>query len=68
MLIYGAFNAAARPLVLLVAAASKIVFIGLVLSNGSRYLRTQAGMSIAIDSVMVVVFLAYLATRRPATS
>jgi predicted permease len=68
MLIYGAFNAAVRPMVLLVAAASKIVFIALVLVNGSRYLQTQAGLSIAVDSMMVVVFLAYLATRRPATS
>ena len=68
MLIYGAFNAAVRPLVLLVAAASKVVFIALVLSNGSRYLQTQAGISIAVDSVMVLIFLAYLLTRRPATS
>ena len=55
-------------MVLLVAAASKIVFIALVLVNGTRYLRTQAGISIAVDSIMVVIFLAYLATRRPATS
>ena len=68
MLIFGAFNEAVRPLVLVVAAASKIVFIALVLANGSRYLQTQAGLSIAVDSVMVVVFLAYLVTRRPATS
>jgi hypothetical protein len=67
MLIYGAFNAAVRPLVLLVAAASKVVFIALILSNGSRYLQTQAGVSIAVDSVMVVIFLAYLVTRRSAT-
>jgi hypothetical protein len=68
MLIYGAFNAAVRPLVLLVAAASKGIFIALVLSNGSRYLQTQAGISIAVDSVMVLIFLAYLVSRRPATS
>ena len=68
MLIYGAFNDAVRPLVLLVAAASKAVFIALVLSNGARYVQTQAGISIAVDSVMVVIFLAYLVTRRPATS
>ena len=68
MLIYGAFNASVRPLVLLVAAASKVVFIALVLSNGRRYLQTQAGISIAVDSVMVLIFLAYLLTRRPATS
>lgn len=36
--------------------------------DGSRYLQTQAGISIAVDSVMVLVFLAYLLTRRPATS
>ena len=60
MLIYGAFNVAARPLVLTVAAASKVTFIALVLSNGDRYLRGQAGMSIVVDSVMVVLFVAYL--------
>ena len=68
MLIYCSFNAAVRPLVLLVAAASKVIFIALVLSNGSRYLQTQAGISIAVDSVMVLIFLAYLVSRRPATS
>lgn len=64
MLIYGAFNAAVRPLVLVVSAASKVVFIALVLANGSRYLQTQAGVSIAVDSVMVVVFLVDLVTSR----
>ena len=68
MLIYGAFNATVRPLVLVVAAASKIVFITLVVLDGSRYLQTQAGISVAVDSVMVLIFLAYLATSRPATS
>jgi len=61
MLIYGAFNASVRPLVLIVAAASKIVFIALVLANGSRFLSGQAAMSITVDSVMVVVFASYLA-------
>ena len=36
MLIYGAYHAAARPLVLCVAAFSKLVFIALVLAQGSR--------------------------------
>lgn len=66
MLIYGAFNSAVRPLVLLVAAASKAVFVALVLANGDRYLQTQAGVSIAVDSLMVIVFLAYLGTRHSA--
>ncbi len=66
MLIYGAFNAAARPLVLTVAAVSKVAFIGLVLSNGDRYLRGQAGMSILVDAVMVLLFVIYLFTTRAA--
>jgi predicted permease len=61
MLIYGAFTPAVRPLVLSVAAASKVVFIALVVSHGSRYTSGQAGISIAVDSVMVLVFGAYLA-------
>lgn len=60
MLIYGAFNAAVRPLVLVVAAASKTVFITLVLANGNRFLSAQAAISIGVDSLMVVVFVSYL--------
>ena len=37
MLIYGAFTPPVRPLVLIVAAASKSIFIALVLSHGGRY-------------------------------
>ena len=59
MLIYGAFNPAVRPLVLSVAAASKAVFIALVLSHGDRYLQTNAVVPLAVDSVMVVIFLLY---------
>lgn len=64
MLIYGAFNPIQRPLVLIVAGASKLVFIALVLSEGTRYLSHQAGVAIAIDSVMVVLFGWYLAVAR----
>ena len=60
MLIYGAFRPAARPLVLVVAAASKLTFIALVLSQGTRYLSEQAGIAIAVDAVMVVLFALYL--------
>ena len=38
MLIYGAFNPLQRSLVLIVAGASKVIFIALVLSEGTRYL------------------------------
>jgi hypothetical protein len=60
MLIYGAFNAAVRPLVLVIAGASKAVFIGLILSHGSRYLAT-AGIPVAVDSLMIALFAWYLA-------
>jgi hypothetical protein len=64
MLIYGAFEPSVRPLVLTVAGLSKVVFISLVLSQGRQYLGHQAGVSIAIDSVMVVLFVAYLVSLR----
>jgi hypothetical protein len=66
MLIYGAFNPIHRPLVLVVAGLSKVTFIGLVLSEGTRYLGYQAGMAIAIDSVMVLLFAWYLIAARSA--
>jgi len=64
MLIYGAFNPLHRPLVLVVAGLSKVVFIVLVLSEGTRYLSYQAGVAIAIDSVMVLLFAWYLIAAR----
>ncbi len=66
MLIYGSFNPPVRPLVLIVAGASKTVFITLVLSQGSRFLTHQAGIAIAIDSLMVVLFAWYLIAARGA--
>jgi len=64
MLIYGAYHAPVRALVIAVAGASKIVFIGLVLAHGGRFLGT-AGIAITIDAVLVVLFVAYLASLRP---
>ena len=64
MLMYGAFNPVHRPLVLIVAGVSKAIFIGLVLFEGTRYLSSQAGMAIAIDSVMVILFAWYLIAAR----
>lgn len=66
MLMYGAFHPPSRPLVLAVAGLSKLTFIGLVLAHGDKYLGYQAGTAVAVDSIMVALFLAYLfATRRP---
>ena len=62
MLIYGAYNPPSRPLVLVVAGASKLVFSALVLGKGKRYLRRQAMIAVAGDVLMVVIFTAYLFT------
>lgn len=59
-LLLGAFHEASRLLALKLALLSKATFIGLVLAEGGRYLRHQAGVAIAIDAVMVVLFAWYL--------
>lgn len=64
MLVYGAFDPGSRRLALGVAVLSKAVFIGLVLSNGSRFLAHQAGVAVVVDSLMVVIFAAYLRKTR----
>jgi hypothetical protein len=64
MLIWGAFNPQVRNMALMVAGASKVVFIALVLSHGGRYLGRQAGLAIAIDLVWVVLFAWYLLSAR----
>ena len=60
MLIYGAFQPHVRALVLVVAGLSKVVFITLVLTFGAQYLGHQVGIAIAVDSVMVLLFIVYL--------
>jgi hypothetical protein len=60
MLIYGAYRPSSRTLILIVAGLSKLAFIGLVLTYGSKYLGQQAGVAILIDVVAIVLFAAYL--------
>ena len=60
MLIYAASRPAQRPMALVVAGISKIAFIGLVLSAGSRYLAAQAGVAIVVDTALVLLFASYL--------
>lgn len=64
LLIYGAYQVSARRVALLVAGTSKVVFIALVLSLGQEFLQFQVGVSIAVDTVMVLLFAAYLLTTR----
>ncbi len=68
LLIHGALNASTRRAALLVAMASKAVFIVLVLANGWRFLRHGAGPAVAIDTVMIVLFACYLAREGRAIS
>lgn len=72
MLIYGAYDPRVRALALIVAGVSKLVFISLVLLYGRHYLNT-AGLAVAIDATVVVLFIAYLTRardqlRRPAAA
>ena len=60
MLVYGAYDPPGRPLILTVAGLSKLTFIGLVLVHGRQYLSGQAGLAIAIDLVIVALFIGYL--------
>ena len=60
LLIYGAFREEARTVALLVAGASKLVFITLVLSLGQPFLQFQVGLSVALDTIMIVLFATYL--------
>lgn len=66
MLIYAARKPAVRPMVLVVAGTSKAVFIALVLLHGRRFLSHQAGVAVVVDLLWVILFAAYLATRRSA--
>ena len=54
----------ARADALVVAGASKLGFIALVLMQGERYLG-GLGVAVAVDSVMVILFALYLAVWRP---
>ena len=59
LLIWGAFHPPGRPVALAVAAASKLIFIILVLAFGRRFLG-KASVPIAIDAVMVAIFVVAL--------
>ena len=60
MLVYGAFNTVARPLILTVAGASKVAFIGLILALGRQFLSYQAGVAVVSDIIQISLFAAYL--------
>ena len=63
LLIYGALHKPVRAAALIIAGASKIAFIALVLAQGERYL-SGLGAAVAVDSVMVVLFAVFLIAGR----
>lgn len=60
MLIYGAFEAQCRTLVLFAASLSKLVFIGLILGFGRRFLEEKVSIVLGVDLLMVGLFIAFL--------
>ena len=60
MLIYAAPRPALRPLVLTVASISKAFFVVLMVTQRGPELNGQGVVSIAVDAVMVVLYVWYL--------
>lgn len=66
MLIYGAFDVSARPLVLVIAGLSKAAFIVLILTIGRPFLSHQAGVAVVSDVIQILLFAGYLVAARAA--
>lgn len=64
MLIYGAFVEPVRKFTLVIAGLSKAVFITLVLCYGTQYMSFGAGTAVVADSIMIVLYIAYLLLAR----
>lgn len=64
LLLYGAFHAPSRKLALVVAGASKLAFIALILMQGDRYL-SGLQTALIVDAVMVVLFAIYVLVGKP---
>ena len=67
LLLYGAVHAPSRKLALVVAGASKIAFLALILMQGDRYL-SGLQTALIVDAVMVVLFAIYLVIGKPGAS
>lgn len=63
MLIYGAFNPRNRRFAAVIAACSKLIFVGLVISVGNPYL-SNAAWVIGFDTVVAIVLLIYVFTSK----
>ncbi len=67
MLVYGAFVEPVRKFALIIAGMSKAIFITLVLCYGKQYMSFGAGTAVIADSIMIVLYLAYLIGSRSNT-
>lgn len=65
LLVYGAFKTHSRNLILVIAAGSKSVFIGLNLVIGIDYISTSIA-AIVLDSICVALYLLFLVSTRSA--
>ena len=68
MLIYGAFVEPVRRFALVIAGLSKAIFITLVLLYGQQYLGFGAGTAVVADTIMIVLYAAYLLLSRKAAA
>jgi hypothetical protein len=59
-LIYAGYMPEVRQAALAVVGAGKLFFVALLLSQPRRFFRGQAVTAIILDSVMVIIFAAYL--------
>jgi hypothetical protein len=67
LLIYGGFKPHSRYLILIIAAVSKSIFIGLNLLIGSEYLSTSL-LAIGFDSLFILLYVLYLLGNRPSSA
>ena len=59
-LIYAGATATLTVPVLVFAGVSKLIFISLVISQGRRFMRRQAGAAVIVDAIFVVLYAAIL--------
>jgi hypothetical protein len=60
LLIYGAFRPQTRTLVMTAAGSCKLIFLGMMLGHGRQFLDEKVSLVLALDAVMVALFVTFL--------
>ena len=60
LLIYGAFRPQVRTLIMIAAGSSKLIFLGMMLGHGRQFLDEKVSLVLALDAVMVALFVTFL--------